>query len=308
MKKYILITAGILVSVLLCYFYSAIKKKYIENFLELYERSWVVGALYDTPYVDYSFNNNLELPETFEDIRKELKKDFDDNLDDVQYGYDDYINDYVRDFLSKEAPGFIHYIPLYNPDNLKRENFVLLSAGIDGKINNRYDWRDTLFLNDFQDKLKLYDRNKLISIFDDVTAEKKVYFNIFYYFFGKKDILIVSGDIIDTYKLQMRGFTYTLDKLIEEIDKRPCFRRIYRYMGVYPIDTLIGSERYIFFQHDDFLIRNKLYGGRDVILSDTMFFVGTPNGFDKENRIIDLRNCIQVDKEINRKFEYVDDD
>jgi len=303
MKKLILSSSVLLVCLLLYIYYKTIKDTYVQNFNELAE-SWGSHCM---PYIDYIF---FEYPQTFEEIRLSLENDF-----DYSY-YQYYIYKYVRDYLSKETHGFFHYIPLYNHENMKREGLILLSAGIDGKINNRYDWSDTLYIRDFQNiddiqkKIKLYDFDKLTS-FDTVIWKRKVYFNIFKYFFGRKDILIDKRNLIFDYKFQVKE-TYELEELMKNIEKLQNFtdkgenleyRKIFGYKGTFSKDTIIGDDRYVYFQHNDFIFRNKLYEGtKDIIPSDTIILVGTLISFDQEEKIFDFIYCIQVEEEINYDY------
>jgi len=323
MKKKYFITAGIIVCIVL--YYMTIRKNYTENFLEVEDR-WMGITGYYYFYDTYAYYNNLELPQTLEPIMEEQKKFADYIKDPEHINYIIYY--YFKDFLSREKPGLIHYIPLYNSHNMKREGYILLSAGIDGKINNRYDWSDTLFISDFkneediQKKLKLYEKSNLytdnlddiaeyieysdtgLSFYDpDNKYRKKILFNIFNYFFGKKDILIASKNYVENYKNKGKSHVYNLDELIKDIEYKPNPLRdnyFYRYKGAFQKDTFIDNDRYVFFRHNEYLIRNKLHNGSDLILYDTITFVGITNDFDKENKIIDFKNCIQVfEEELN---------
>jgi len=313
-KCFFISAAGIILCVILYFYYKTIKGDYIENFLKVDER-WRALGYYNMPYDDYVLYYNLELPQTFEEIREKLMDNFSCS------NYDNYVNHHMKDFLSKEYQRFIYYIPLYNPENFKIEGYILLSAGIDGKINNRYSWRDTLFINDFQEindfcindiknRLKLYDTNKLSGkLGSDKKNGRKIYFNIFNYFFGKKDIFISYRNIIDEYKRYVRC-TYSMSQLIEEFEvlidrwgeqfKNIGMLKICSYKGIMDVDTIIDNNRYIFFRHDDYLIRNRLYDCREIKLSDTLIFVGTRSNVDLENKIIDFVNCIQIEEEIVR--------
>jgi hypothetical protein len=315
MKKYILISAGIILSLLLFSYYGKIRLNYTNNFLEIYKARDVLN--YERPYSHYIMDFYFEYPQTYQEL---LQAAYEESIRYNNFSdYGLYENKYFKDLLSRETPGFLQYIPLYNRDNMKREGFMVLSAGIDGKINNKYEWNDTLFVDDFlfssdfnyfgnfglidkKNMLKLYPPKNLATI--DIQKEKpKVYFNIFNYFFGNKDILVGHGNLICDYLSRLSNI-YNLGEMLEESSYYfTGSRTIWGYKGNFAVDTIIENERYIFFRYEDYLIRNKLYDGRDLFLSDTIKFIGTVSNFDSVNKIIDFVNCIQIDKEIDKYEE-----
>ncbi len=111
------------------------------------------------------------------------------------------------------------YYPIYNRNNGKRESFVLLSAGIDGKLNNAIS--DTLYMDTWWTQLHIYNlREVMASVFykqafnilyvrtqregkyigGNTNGYTQQYmksvspkFSIFQYFFGKKDYVVRYG-------------------------------------------------------------------------------------------------------------------
>lgn len=93
-----------------------------------------------------------------------------------------------RFFVDPFSGKFYHYIPVINEKYNKPDGYCLLSAGIDTKINNKEN----------EGKLKLYDA---------------VSFNYFDYYFGKKDLLVRQGSIVDW--ISSDGFDLTFNDLVE---------------------------------------------------------------------------------------------
>ncbi len=101
---------------------------------------------------------------------------------------------HYKDLLSSNDYQILQYIPLYNKDR-KKNAFILISAGIDGKLNNNYNQNDTVFKNNFNTKFKLYNNflyeNQFVYKSDSIDSK----FHIFQYLFGKKDYLVCYVDL-----------------------------------------------------------------------------------------------------------------
>ena len=285
-RKYFSIILCVLSGLSFFIYFQIVKETYLANYNKLFRNRFL------TPIEYYFFQyKQHEYPETIEKVMK-FMSDYDSCID-----YDKYEYTYFRDYLSKKSKGTIHYIPLYNQNNFKREAYIILSAGFDGKINNHYDWRDTIFINDFQDKIKMYNQNNFKKFGTHNKLFNKIDFNILYYFFGRKDYLVEYVNFIDYCKDAARVYqTLNLEKLIKGVESDYTDYNIISYKGVVLTDTLISNERYIIFRHQDYLIRNKLFDNtKEVFSGDTLIFIGSFDNFDKENMIIDFIYCIQVE-------------
>ena len=56
----------------------------------------------------------------------------------------------------------IQYVPLYDYETKKPVSFILLSAGVDGKMDNKITPSDTLYLNNWWAKLDVYNYEEAV--------------------------------------------------------------------------------------------------------------------------------------------------
>ncbi len=183
MKRIILIFISfILILILTFYVNNNYKHKEIEykvncNQLKHMKNSFLIeGFLINYYYMHGEFPNDYrKVDSSF------YNSIYNKNIKDKDY---DYIRDqFYLDPFSKDS-SFFFYKPIYNKYNNKREACLLLSAGIDGKINNIYP--DTIYLNDSLN----------ISTYNDCNQKFNYYFSLF----GKKDILVLHLDGISNMK------------------------------------------------------------------------------------------------------------
>lgn len=84
---------------------------------------------------------------------------------------------YFIDLFSKKKE-WVSYFPIYDSDDTTIISYVLLSAGIDGKLDNVLDVSNKLHMNDWQQKLKLYNPDSFddgINIYSDAYDKQKMY-------------------------------------------------------------------------------------------------------------------------------------
>lgn len=55
------------------------------------------------------------------------------------------------------------YLPLYNRNTHKRESFILLSSGPDGKINTLINPSDSVYMDNWWEKIAVYNYYENIS-------------------------------------------------------------------------------------------------------------------------------------------------
>ena len=60
----------------------------------------------------------------------------------------------------------IQYVPLYDYETKKPVSFILLSAGVDGKMDNKITPSDTLYLNNWWAKLDVYNYEEAVLLQD----------------------------------------------------------------------------------------------------------------------------------------------
>jgi len=149
------------------------------------------------------------------DIFEEFDGRFPDSLMEVYLAYK---QDYPEDIVSIEMRHFmdifnkkgrwVGYFPIYNSDDTKIISYILLSAGIDGKLDNILEPSDKLHLDNWKEKLNLYNPDEFdygdaayYKYLNDSYADgikldcRKGYINVRPYSmweekFGTKDLLI----------------------------------------------------------------------------------------------------------------------
>ena len=110
----------------------------------------------------------------------------------------------------------IQYVPLYDYETKKPVSFILLSAGVDGKMDNKITPSDTLYLNNWWAKLDVYNYEEAVLLQDywikwedlcraygeDIETllkynppypELALHFTMRNYLWGKKDWIIQLG-------------------------------------------------------------------------------------------------------------------
>jgi len=93
---------------------------------------------------------------------------------------------YYIDVFSKNGK-WIGYYPIYNSDDSEIISYILLSAGIDGKLDNVLAPSDKLHLSDWKEKLKLYNPDEFDKCERDIEERP---FSAREERSGKKDLLI----------------------------------------------------------------------------------------------------------------------
>jgi len=94
---------------------------------------------------------------------KKYEDRFPDSLNEVYLAQDRecpvyfefIVQQYYVDVFSKKNK-WVGYFPIYDSDDSKIISYILLSAGIDGKLDNAIDSSDKLHLDDWKQKLHLY--------------------------------------------------------------------------------------------------------------------------------------------------------
>lgn len=89
---------------------------------------------------------------------------------------------YFPDSLNR-CKHILCYVPLYNRETKKKESFILISAGIDGKLNSNYSRGDTIYDDEYLNKFEFYNLK-------EYSERKSMEFSIWKYLFGKKDYLV----------------------------------------------------------------------------------------------------------------------
>lgn len=103
---------------------------------------------------------------------------------------------HFNDLLASNRNQVLEYYPLYNRKDTIRDAFIIVSTGIDGKLNNKFDLGDTIFKDNYFKKFNFYNYNNSFKnqfVLSNDTINNK--FNLILYLFGKKDYLVSYIDL-----------------------------------------------------------------------------------------------------------------
>ncbi len=282
MKRIKILIISILAFVILVstVIYSVEKRKYIN-------RKVLLEAQFGFPILsemcDDVFHRTKNYPESMDEIVSYFREDGDDEeeLDEV------FVDPFKRNL------GYYTYVPLYNRKNLNREGYILLSAGIDGKVNNRF--KDTVFIDE-DILLKLY-------------GEADTSFNIFRKWFGKKDQLIFRKNGLELL-IEESGYPVLPAKSTNEVIELGLRIKKLRtfvmneYMGPYVIPykgkIIRKDSSSVYFKSINLWIINQAYesdGYLNYNVGDTIELVGTLTGWTNDT-LINITNCIPVENSV----------
>jgi len=213
---------------------------------------------------------------------------------------DEMISLYVENGITEDAiteifvdpfhrnQDYFYYIPLYHRKNGNREGYLLLSAGIDRKINNMFN--DSIYIDE-DVQLKLY-------------SASDTSFNIFQKWFGKKDLLIFQRNGREFIKNARYKGIRTLDEITEvatNVRKRPYF-----VMGedmvfshtMFEGKILNKDATSVYFKNGITWFKIQLYDPIDYTrlnVGDDVIFTGLMTGWENDSTI-NIKNCIPVDE------------
>lgn len=167
-----------------------IKRQYRDNYHRIYE-------VYFSGYGSYSIYSYYDaygrVPDFFTDAIYEGM--------DI-YNYLHFWDRNMKDWLSREPEKYpiYSYYKVYERDTKAAVAFVILSAGIDGKTDIILSVQDTLYTDDYLEKIgieNLYNPDHYYENHGTTKPSKKPVpeFNLRDYFFGKKDLLLEYGNL-----------------------------------------------------------------------------------------------------------------
>jgi len=258
------------------------------NFLIKFSVKKKLKTMYSWEYeiaypVKMYFNHYFECPKSYKDISSMTENDVE---------YQEYVSRMFVDYLSRKTNGKLKYIPLYNKNNLKREGFILVSAGFDGKMNNSINENNTVYTHNYKDNLSVYNPTDSI-LWNEYSP------NLFNYFFGKKDLIFYAENSIETFKQQgIIKEVIANEEIIRSI-KNESFRKKTRVWH-FAVDSIHLENTYdndsLDFEIDGYLLRLKMYVDQKINNNwDDMSFVGNIEFFNDSLRNVIFNNCIVID-------------
>lgn len=232
------------------------------------------------------FSENCLFPEKPSDTFKVDSNDAD---------FKQYIEYYYLDLLSKKQQN-LKYIPIYNSKNKKKEYILLLSSGVDGYFNNKIKKNDTIFIEDINSKLKLYNEFKFMentaSIFPDFSEN---YFSYKNYFFGKKDYFIQVISIIEYFK---NNSTYI--ETFEDINDSFLFEKNYPPFYCFKAKFINKIEDKYYFENNNYKIICDVFDEKINYNTGTVNIYGIFQSFDYSKKTFSFKNCF-----FNDSLEYL---
>ena len=269
---FVLVFIGIVI-ILILYFNS--KNSYSKKF---YKLDNLRTSLYFDYFFDDYFFEHFSYPSNVDTIDQYFKILANSN----EKYYDDFI-----DPLSNSNQ-HIKYIPLYNRINKRIEAYVLLSAGIDGKINNVINNKDTFFIDNYQEIIASYNRDSFYKT-GDTIKNNKAEFNFINYLFGKKDYIIFYMNGIEGYEIapisSFQPFDSTLNRILEYKNLQT---RVIRFISTLKMDT----NNFILNVNDSNSFIGKLDHFIEIKNNIQYKIIGCIDSIDTLNRIAYLRNCL----------------
>lgn len=132
-------------------------------------------------------------PESLKEVYDVYKNDYPDDISQIVQVH------FLDEFSSKNE--WFGYIPIYDSKDSCIISFLLLSAGIDGKLDNIHSSHDKFHLDDWDERLSLYNLSQYKELDGeqgiDYTIKRSVGINIpysaYYEKHGNKDLLIYWG-------------------------------------------------------------------------------------------------------------------
>ena len=212
--------------------------------------------------------------------------------ENIKYEDFNYIRDqFYLDPFSKDS-AFFFYKPIYNKYNNKREACLLLSAGIDGKINTILP--DTIYLNDSLN----------INTYNDYNQK----YNYCFSWFGKKDILVLKLDGITNMKTFNKNFSlntivnYFKDSKNKHIKYNQMLNKAICTEGV--VDSVISkyNDKYIVLKDSNIHLLFNLYYPDSIStnIGKSIKLLGICNKY-LDDSIIEFINTIECNNIGNNK-------
>jgi hypothetical protein len=132
---------------------------YEETMEELHQ---ILGIGKYNVLIDDFKKNEGRFPNSLEEVYLTYKYDNPEGIGYIE-------KEFFIDIFNKKGR-WVGYFPIYNSDDSQIISYLLLSAGIDGKLDNVNDPCNKLHLDDWKQKLKLYNPDEFdndVNIFSD---------------------------------------------------------------------------------------------------------------------------------------------
>jgi len=202
-------------------------------------------------------NSNYNLPDVLAEIINVQYKEKKDR--------EFLMHSFYNDPLNSVGDGLL-YLPLYNRLNKKKESFLIISAGIDGKLNSKFTVGDTIYDDDYFNKFDFYN-------LEEYADRKSMKFNFWYYLFGSKDYLIRYHNCVNDCNIAPMTMEYEKYRMHPHgIKSRICL------IAAFEKDTLIDNQRTIVLKSwiDGYRAYCKMHRPiqKKIVRGDTLMIAG----------------------------------
>lgn len=182
------------------------------------------------------------------------------------------------------------YVPVYSKSNNLCEGYLLISTGIDGKLNNEIS--DTIYFEDVK-KLSFYNS------FEAATILSFRQYNLNYklkdYLFGNKDLLIEFANGIDIFINNSCQRMFTPTTLMEKLYPNGFSEFECCVEGL--VKSIDGNKVVVVDPKNNVVC--SMYQGKSMNIqeSEKVKIVGQyKNRLDPKSKTIFLENCIVIDR------------
>lgn len=273
-----IVTAFLIVLVLTLYFKSQ---------QDFQEKMDVISKTSDDGWFSYQyifgafFIEKFRYPKDFEELSNFFKEDT---------SAFEVFNSKMKDPFSRQHKDLL-YVPVYSKANKLCEGFLLISAGIDGKIDNQIE--DSVYFETVKD-LRFYNTLKV------ATSLSYRRYNVGYklkdYLFGNKDLLVEYANGIDIYLNNFTQGEYTPAMLMKSLNLTKA-KRYKRFQCIVNgiVKQVEGSTAIL--ADNTCKVTCDLYKGCPIKIKvgDSVKIMGEfKDKFDLKTNTVFLDNCIVV--------------
>ncbi len=196
MKKLVIVLSVVLIVAISAVYYHSVRKEYKFRLRETIRQN--TSGLGPSSLLEAWRSTDSSFPSSLEEMYPVYQEEF---ADDVEMYYFEQ-----RCFRDPFSPtnAWVLYVPLYSENGDTIQSYLVVSAGIDGKLDNDIsekrltvsNWKETLHLYN-PDEFEWFDPDEPDSMEgsnDQNLFSENLRFNLWDYWFGKKDLLVFRRD------------------------------------------------------------------------------------------------------------------
>jgi hypothetical protein len=154
-------SASFLIAFLLLAFSCTSRQEKFEAKMNLLQNDDNGGLNRYQTFIDSFRSANGKYPESLNEVY-----DYAESTSNYFYTIEEIEQNHFVDVFSKKGE-WVGYFPLYDSTDTEIVSYVILSAGIDGKLDNKLASGEKLHMDDWSQRLKLYNPNE----YDEIDAD-----------------------------------------------------------------------------------------------------------------------------------------